>query len=322
MRWLSLNFALGGTRRLAGVNSSTWTASDLPSFRGRTVVVTGANSGLGLATSRELARVGARVVMAVRDIDKGQAAAQSIRGEVEVRHLDLATLGSVHAFADAWSGPLDVLINNAGVMHVPQSATADGFETQFGVDHLGPFALTNLLLPHITDRVVTISSVLHRAGVIDLDDLNWQSRPYDRGAAYSQAKLANLLFGLELQRRLASESSAVRSVNAHPGWASTNLQGRTENAVIDGASRVANKFFGQSPEAGAVPTLFAASQDIPGGSFVGPDGRREMRGNPTLAGRSKEASDVELAKRLWEASEKLTGVTYPQQVVLTGPPSR
>ena len=288
-----------------------WTAADLPSFAGRTVVVTGANSGLGLVTARELARAGAHVVLAVRDVSKGRAAADSMSGDLEVRALDLSSLASVRSFAEAWTQPLDVLVNNAGVMNVPQSATEDGFETQFGVNHLGPFALTNLLLPQITDRVVTVSSLLHRGGAIDFSDLNWRTRKYDRSAAYSQSKLANLLFGLELQRRLTASGSSVRSVMAHPGYARTNLQTRTGNAFEDFTWRIINRLVANPPEKGALPSLFAVAEDIPGGSFVGPDGRRELGGNPTLAGRSRQASDIESAQRLWLASEELTGVRYP-----------
>jgi NAD(P)-dependent dehydrogenase (short-subunit alcohol dehydrogenase family) len=288
-----------------------WAASELPSFAGRTIIVTGANSGLGFATATELARVGARVVLAVRDVARGHEAASRITGDTEVRRLDLADLASVRSFAEAWTGDIDVLINNAGVMHVPKSLTKDGFETQFGVDHLGPFALTNLLLPRVTDRVVTVSSNLHRSGTIDLDDLNWERRRYSAGGAYGQAKLANLLFGLELQRRLTASGSKVRSMNAHPGYAATNLQGKSEKRVQDFAVGLANKVIAQSAEGGALPTLFAASQDIPGGSYVGPSGRGQLSGPPMLAGRSVEASDVGLAQRLWDASEKLTGVTYP-----------
>jgi NAD(P)-dependent dehydrogenase (short-subunit alcohol dehydrogenase family) len=186
-------------------------ATDLPSQAGRTVVVTGSNSGLGLSTARELARAGARVVMAVRDVTRGEQAAATIDGDVVVRHLDLADLESVRAFAGDWTGDLDVLVNNAGIMMVPAGLTADGFELQFGTNHLGHFALTNLLLPHVTDRVVTVASSMHRAGRIDLDDLNWCSRPYSATGAYGQSKLANLLFTLELQRRLTAAGTASPS---------------------------------------------------------------------------------------------------------------
>jgi len=290
---------------------SRWTAADLPSQAGRTVVITGANSGLGLVTARELARAGASVVLAVRDESRGQAAAATVDGDVSVRRLDLADLDSVRAFAEAWTGDLDVLINNAGIMMVPAGVTVDGFESQFGTNHLGHFALTARLLPHLTDRVVTLSSSLHRSGVIDLDDLNWRRRPYSAQAAYSQSKLANLLFTLELQRRLGDAGSRVRALAAHPGWAATNLQGRSGSRLADGAMKLGNLFFAQSAERGALPTLAAATRDLPGGSYLGPDGFQEMRGYPTLVGRTPAAGDPELARRLWEESAHLTGVDFP-----------
>jgi NAD(P)-dependent dehydrogenase (short-subunit alcohol dehydrogenase family) len=288
-----------------------WTTADLPSQAGRTVVVTGANSGLGLATARELAGAGARVVMAVRDVARGEQAAATIDGSTEVRRLDLASLDSVRAFAAGWTGDLDVLINNAGIMMVPAGVTADGFELQFGTNHLGHFALTNLLLPHVTDRVVTVSSGLHRQGSIELEDLNWRRRPYNASKAYGQSKLANLLFTLELQRRLTEAGSRVRALAAHPGYAATNLQGRSGNSVMDSAMKLANLVVAQSDGQGALPTLAAATRDLPGGSYLGPDGFQEMRGYPTLVGRTPEASDPELAKRLWKASAELTGADFP-----------
>ena len=288
-----------------------WTAQDLPRLEGRTVVVTGANSGIGLVAARELARAGARVVLAVRDEARGRAAAASIAGETEVRRLDLADLASVRAFADGWEGELDVLIDNAGVMAVPQRRTADGFEMQIGTNHLGPFALTNLLLPRIRDRVVVVSSGAHRAGKIRLDDLNWERGRYQRWLAYGQSKLANLLFVGELQRRLAAAGSPVRAVAAHPGYAATNLQNRTESRVQDAVMWLGNRVIAQSDEMGALPTLFAATQDIPGDSYVGPDGLGEQRGHPTTVGRSRAARDTETARRLWELSEELTGVRFP-----------
>ena len=288
-----------------------WTAADLPSQQGRVFIVTGANSGIGLPTTRALAEAGAHVVLAVRDVAKGETAAESLSGDYELRRLDLADLSSVRAFADSWQGDIDVLINNAGVMRTPEKRTADGFELQIGTNHLGHFALTNLLLPRITDRVVTVASGAHRGGSISLDDLNWQRRRYRRWPAYQQSKLANLLFTLELQRRLAAVGSPVRALAAHPGYAATNLQFRSESRLEDRAAAIGNRLFAQSDEAGARPTLFAASQDLPGGSYVGPDGLFEQRGYPTLVGRTAAASDVEMAKRLWTLSEELTGVTFP-----------
>jgi NAD(P)-dependent dehydrogenase (short-subunit alcohol dehydrogenase family) len=292
---------------------TSWNVRDIPAQGGRTVVITGGNSGLGRATAAGLAAAGARVVLAVRDAERGRAAADAIRGDVEVRPLDLADLSSVRRFADAWDGPIDVLINNAGVMLQPQGTTVDGFELHFGTNHLGHFALTNLLLPRITDRVVTVSSAAHRMGRIDLADLNWRSRPYKGWAVYGQSKLANLLFTLELERRLEVEGSRVKSHAAHPGFASTNLAGRSGHRVADAAMGVVTKVVAQTDRMGALPTLFAAVEDLPGASFVGPDGFAEQRGHPTLVGRTAAASDVDMAKRLWAASEQLTGVAYPQR---------
>jgi len=291
-----------------------WNSTSIPSQAGRTFVVTGANSGLGQATSSALAAAGARVVMAVRNTERGAAAAAAIVGNTEVRELDLADLASVRRFADEWDGPLDVLVNNAGVMAIPEGRTKDGFEMQFGTNHLGHFALTNQLLPHITDRVVTVSSGLHRRGTIVLEDLNWNSRPYKPWPAYAQSKLANLLFTLELERRLEQDHSAVRAHAAHPGYAATNLQGRSGNPLTDRLSGVGNLLFAQSGEMGALPSLFAATQDLPGASYVGPGGISEMRGYPALVGRTAAASDPDLAKELWSASEKLTTVSYPSLV--------
>ena len=291
--------------------TSSRTAADVPPQAGRTVVVTGANSGLGLATARELARAGARVVLAVRDPSRGEQAAATLVGEVEVRRLDLADLASVRAFAAQWTGDLDVLVNNAGIMMVPPGVTADGFELQFGTNHLGHFALTALLLPHVTDRVVTVASLMHRHGQIDLDDLNWERRPYSPSGAYGQSKLANLLFTLELQNRLSASGSRVRALAAHPGWAATNLQGRTGNRLADRAALLANRVVAQSDVSGALPILAAATRDLPGGSYLGPSGLQELRGTPTLVGRTPAASDPDLAHRLWTASAALTGIDLP-----------
>jgi NAD(P)-dependent dehydrogenase (short-subunit alcohol dehydrogenase family) len=293
------------------VTSTGWTSADLPTQDGRTAIVTGGNSGIGLPTAQAFAEAGARVVLAVRDMAKGEAAAGSIPGACEVRKLDLADLTSVRAFANGCRGEVDVLINNAGVMRTPERRTVDGFELQIGTNHLGHFALTNLLLPQITDRVVTVASGAHRGGRISLDDLNWERRSYNRWAAYQQSKLANLLFTLELQRRLTAAGSRVRALAAHPGYTATNLQFHSERGLEDRLSAIGNRLFAQSDEAGARPTLFAASQDLPGASYVGPDGLGEYRGYPRLVGRTAAASDVEMAKRLWTLSENLTGVEFP-----------
>jgi NAD(P)-dependent dehydrogenase (short-subunit alcohol dehydrogenase family) len=293
------------------MSSSKWTAADLPALDGRTFVVTGANSGIGLVAARELARAGARVVLAVRSVAKGEEAAKTISGDTEVRALDLADLASVRAFADAWDGGLDVLVNNAGVMAVPEQRTADGFEMQIGTNHLGHFALTNLLLPHITGRVVTVSSTAHRMGKINLDDLNWERRSYSRWPAYGQSKLANLLFTLELDRRLGEAGSDVRATAAHPGYAATNLQQHTGSRIQNGFMWLSNKLVAQSDEMGALPTLYAATEDVPSGSYAGPGGFQQQRGHPKLVGRTDAAKDTETARRLWDLSEELTGARFP-----------
>jgi NAD(P)-dependent dehydrogenase (short-subunit alcohol dehydrogenase family) len=294
------------------MSTASWTAKDLPTLDGRTFVITGANSGIGLAAARELAGAGARVVMAVRDTSKGEAAAKGISGHVEVKQLDLADLGSVRAFAEAWDGDIDVLIDNAGVMATPERRTKDGFELQIGTNHLGHFALTNLLLPKVRDRVVIVSSGAHRTGKIDLDDLNWERRDYQRWRAYGQSKLANLQFMLELQRRLAEAGSDVRAVAAHPGYANTNLQSHTGSRLQNAVMWVSNRVIAQSDEMGALPTLYAATQDLAGGSYVGPDGFQEGRGHPKLVGMSSAASDGETGRKLWTLSEELTGVKFPE----------
>jgi NAD(P)-dependent dehydrogenase (short-subunit alcohol dehydrogenase family) len=283
---------------------ATWTAADLPGMAGRTVVVTGASGGLGLITARELARVGARVVLAVRSPGKGAEAAAGISGHAEVRQLDLSSLASVRAFAESWTGDLDILINNAGIMQVPYRRTEDGFELQTATNYLGPFALTNLLLPHITGRVVTLSSQLHRLGHARLDDLSWDTRRYSALGAYCDSKLADLLFAFELQRRLAAAGSSVLSVAAHPGIATTNLA-----AHAGGLTALINRlrFLQNDAEHGALPTLYAASQDVPGGSYVGPDGIAGIRGYPRIGRPSRAARDAGTARRLWEVSAQLTG---------------
>jgi NAD(P)-dependent dehydrogenase (short-subunit alcohol dehydrogenase family) len=293
------------------MSTRKWTSEDLPDLAGRTAIVTGANSGIGRVAARELARAGAHVVLAVRDTAKGERAAADMPGSTEVRELDLADLASVRAFAEAWDRDLDVLVNNAGVMALPEQRTRDGFEMQIGTNHLGHFALTNLLLPHVADRVVTVASGAHRTGKIDLDDLNWERRDYQRWRAYGQSKLANLLFTLELQRRLTEAGSPVRAVAAHPGWAATQLQHRTENRLQDVLMRIGNRLIATSDEQGAWPTLYAAVEDVPGGAYVGPDGFQEARGHPVLVGRSAAASDGATARGLWELSERLTGTRFP-----------
>ena len=286
---------------------TSWTAADLPSFAGRTVVVTGANSGLGEVTARELARVGAQVILAVRNTGKGEAAAREMTGDVEVRQLDLQDLASVRRFADGVDS-VDVLVNNAGIMAVPHAVTADGFESQIGTNHLGHFALTNLLLPKVTERVVTVSSLMHWMGYISLHDLNWTSRPYSAWLAYGQSKLANLLFTSELQRRLAAAQSPLRAVAAHPGYSHTNLQGQSGHKVGDALMAFGNHL-ATDADFGARQTLYAASQDVPGNTFVGP--RFGIWGRTKPVGRNRLAKRAATAAALWELSEQLTSTRFP-----------
>lgn len=286
---------------------ASWTAADLPSFAGRSVIVTGANSGLGAVTARELARVGAQVILAVRNTGKGEAAAGDMTGDVEVRRLDLQDLHSVRQFPDGIDG-VDVLINNAGVMAVPHAVTTDGFESQIGTNHLGHFALTNLLLPKLTDRVITVSSFAHWAGYISLKDLNWTSRPYSAWLAYGQSKLANLLFTSELQRRLEAVGSPLRALAAHPGYSHTNLQGHSGRRLADALMSFGNRL-ATDADFGARQTLYAASQDLPGDTFVGP--RFAMIGRTQPVRRSPLAKRTATASELWDLSERLTDTKFP-----------
>jgi NAD(P)-dependent dehydrogenase (short-subunit alcohol dehydrogenase family) len=285
----------------------TTSSPDLSDLTGRTAIITGANSGIGRAAAKALAGAGAHVVLAVRDPAKGEAAAASIPGSTEVRALDLASLDSIRAFASRWTSDVSLLINNAGVMAPPLSRTAEGFELQFGTNHLGHFALTNLLLPKITDRVVTVSSGMHLIGYISLKDLNWKSRPYFAWPAYGQSKLANLLFTSELQRKLVGAGSAVKAHAAHPGYSATNLQGKSgsglQNRGMDALNRLAT-----DADFGARQTLYAVSQDLPGDSFVGP--RYGFTGPTAPAPRSPLARDKKKAAGLWELSEQLTGTKF------------
>ena len=298
-----------------------WKAGDVPDQTGRRFVVTGANSGIGLEATKVLEREGAEVVMACRSAERGEKAAEEIRrrdgdGEVRVEELDLASLDSVRGFAERFDDGIDVLVNNAGLMAIPRSETEDGFEKQFGVNHLGHFALTGLVLDRIADdgRVVTVSSGMHERGKIDFEDLHGEGS-YDKWDAYAQSKLANLLFAYELDRRLRAAGSDVKSIGVHPGYADTNLQKRGPEMAGSKLRKVmmvtANKIFAQSAEAGALPTLYAAtSPDAESGEYYGPGGLMNMRGTPERQNSSKASYDEEAARRLWGVSEELTGVEY------------
>ncbi|WP_406126923.1 oxidoreductase [Streptomyces canus] len=302
---------------------SGWNEKAIPDQSGRVAVVTGANSGIGYVTARELARRGARVLLACRSEARGAGAGERLvaevpGAEVQFARLDLGDLPSVREFAAAYPyDRLDLLINNAGVMALPYGTTADGFETQFGTNHLGHFALTGLLLPTLLEtpaaRVVTVSSTAHALANIDIDDLNSERR-YRRWAAYARSKTANLLFVHELARRLAAHGSDVVAAAAHPGYAATNLQ--TTGPKMAGRKaaerfmRVGNRFFAQSADAGALPTLYAATApDVPPDSFTGPS-LAGWRGSPAPSWRATWTRDDRASARLWAASEELTGVAY------------
>ena len=304
---------------------SPWTAEDIPALDGRTAVVTGATSGIGLITARELARAGATVLLACRNAEKAGVVAAQIRlaaagAQVETIPLDLTSLASVERCADglhARLGHLDLLVNNAGVMAPPLRRTQDGFELQFGTNHLGHFALTgqvlDLLLAAPAPRVTTVASSAHRIGRMRWDDLNWE-RSYSKWPAYGQSKLANLLFTFELQRRAHHAGSNLLATAAHPGYAATHLQAAgPEMAGSDlmvRAMSIANGILAQSDEMGALPTLYAATMDVAPGAYVGPDGPLEGRGHPKLVGTSGAARDAAAQRRLWEASEELTGIHF------------
>ena len=298
-----------------------WTAADIPDQTGRVAIVTGANSGIGLVTARELARKGAEVVLACRNAEKASTALSAIKAaaplaRVDVEALDLSSLASVRAFAErfAESGrALDRLINNAGVMAAPRRLTEDGFETQIGTNHLGHFALTGLLIEHMRNRegarVVTVSSGVHHRGRIAFDDLHGE-RKYGRWIAYAQSKLANLLFAFELDRRLRAASSPLVSVAAHPGYSATNLQFAEMSKFESAYMSVGNALFAQSADMGALPTLYAATAPgVEGGQYIGPGGMFEMRGHPRRVSAAAAAHDEAVARELWSISERLTGVS-------------
>ncbi len=300
--------------------SEKWTAEEIPDQSGKLAIVTGANSGLGLVASRELARHGAEVVMACRSTEKGEAAAREIAGEAgvaapSVHALDLSDLESVRSFAAAFAGrPVDLLLNNAGIMMTPQRKTADGFELQFGTNHLGHFALTGLLFDSIqkagAPRIVTVSSNEHKGGEIEFGDLMLEEG-YAPRRAYQRSKLANAIFGIELDRRLRASGSRAISVLAHPGYSGTNLQSTGPTGVMKAIMKITNRVIAQAPERGALPELYAATAPgVEGGDYFGPDGIQEMRGHPTRTETIPEAHDAETGRRLWEVSEELTGVSY------------
>lgn len=303
--------------------SPKWTAADVPDQTGRVAVVTGANAGLGLETAAVLAERGARVVVAVRDLGKGETAVGEItrrtpNADVALQQLDLSSLASVRTAADELRAAyprIDLLINNAGVMYPPKQTTADGFELQFGTNHLGHFALTGLLLDHLLQvegsRVVTVASIAHniQAG-IHFDDLQWE-RSYNRVAAYGQSKLANLMFTYELQRRLAATQTPTVAVAAHPGISNTELMRHIPGSGLPGFSALAG-LVTNSPAVGSLATLRAATDPaVRGGQYYGPSGFRELVGHPVLVQSNRQSHDTDVQQRLWSVSEELTGVKFP-----------
>jgi NAD(P)-dependent dehydrogenase (short-subunit alcohol dehydrogenase family) len=307
--------------------SDKWNTADIPDQSGRTALVTGANSGLGLQTAKALAEAGATVLLGCRNAERAAAAEREIHAvapdaTVEVVELDLSDLASVERAAGEVAGrpePLDLLINNAGVMAPPRRETKDGFELQFGTNHLGHFALTGRLIESLLSapapRVVNVSSIAHRAGKMDFDDLNWENG-YSRWPAYGRSKLANLLFTQELARRAEAAGTNLIAAASHPGYASTNLQTNGPGmgalgVIAKPIMRVSNVFLGQSDAKGALPSLYAATApDVEGDDYFGPDGIGEQRGHPKKVGRNARASDPVVAEQLWKVSEQLTGVGF------------
>lgn len=304
-----------------------WLADHVESQVGRVFVVTGANSGLGLETARALGALGATVIMTARDMAKGEQAVEELLADqpdarLELRQLDLADLDSVREFAEEVEHA-DVLVNNAGVMMPPHSRTVQGYELQFGVNHLAHFALTlllfNVLLQSDDPRVVTVSSGLHKRGRIHFEDLHGE-QGYGRTKYYAQSKLANVVFGLELHKRLRANGIPMRSILAHPGYAATNLQVSGPKGLGKVALKFGNRFLAQDAAMGALPQIYAATgADVEGGQFIGPDGRNESKGYPTVVEPLDEARDRELARRLWDISQELTGVHI--DLAPKGPPA-
>jgi len=299
------------------VSEKKWDSSNISDQKGRVVIVTGSSSGIGFEAARVLAEKNAKVIVAVRNLEKGNTAADKIRdqypnADLKVMELDLADLNSVRRFAAEFKenyDRLDLLINNAGVMMPPYTKTTDGFELQFGTNHMGHFALTGLLLDLVIatkdSRIVNISSSAHHFGDIDLEDLNWEKRKYKKARAYGDSKIANIYFTYELQKRLEQAGQNTLVTAAHPGWTATELQRHA------GLLSFLNNFFSQGIDMGALPTLYAAlGEDVKGSDYYGPSGWREMKGYPKKVASNERSHDQEIANKLWDISEELTGVKY------------
>ncbi|MCT7660768.1 SDR family NAD(P)-dependent oxidoreductase [Mycobacterium deserti] len=291
-----------------------WSPTRLGNLSGTRIVVTGATNGVGLATAGALARAGAHVVLAVRNPELGAQRATEIGGDTSIVKLDLADLSSVRAFPDLLEGDIDVLINNAGVVAQKRQDTADGFEMTLATNFLGPFALTNLLFERVRSRIIIVGSDAHKMGTLAIDDPHLRSHRWSSFPAYARSKLATMLWGLELDRRLREADSPVSSYLTHPGWVASNLTNVADTRLMSAFHKAAQAVAGalaNDTDAGAAPTLYCMTEPIPPGSYVGIDSRLGLKGGPTLSGRSAVASDYALARQLWEFAEKETGTTLP-----------
>lgn len=299
------------------MKTENWNTEKIPELNGKVIIVTGSTSGIGKEAARVIAGKNAKLIMAVRDMEKGKAAAEEIRkafsgADVEVRKLDLASIESIKSFAESFSSDfdrLDILINNAGIMMPPYSKTADGFEIQMGTNHIGHFALSGLLMPVLKhtegSKIVVLSSGLHARGEIDFNDMNWENRKYNTQQAYADSKIANLYFAYELARRLEVSGNNPKVTAAHPGWTATELQRHSK------AMNFMNKIFAQKVEMGVLPTLRAAFDiNAKPGDYFGPNGKMHLKGFPEIQKSNDLSYDKEIAKRLWKMSEELTGITF------------
>ena len=294
--------------------TAQWTPARLGDLSGKRIIVTGATNGVGLGTARALTRAGAHVIMAVRNTDLGAQRAKEIGGSTSVAKVDLADLSSVQAFADALDGDVDILINNAGMLTQTREETVDGFEKTIGTNLLGPFALTNLMFGRVRSQIINVGSQTHRGGTLRLDDMHLRSNKWTMMGAYSRSKLAVMLWGLELDRRLRAANSPVVTQLTHPGWVASNLSHISDRpfmSAVDGVVRRVANVFGNDIDAGAATTLYCISEPIPPGSYVGIDGRWGLKGGPVMIGRSTVACDYEAAARVFQFAEKETGTALP-----------
>ena len=294
--------------------TAKWTPARLGDLTGKRIIVTGATNGVGLGTARALTRAGAHVIMAVRNTELGEQRAKEIGGSTSIAEIDLADLSSVRAFADALDGDVDILINNAGGLTQQREETVDGFERQLGQNMLGPFALTNLVFTRVRSQIINVGSQAHRGGTLRLDDMHLRASKWTSMGAYTRSKLAVMLWGLELDRRLRQAKSPVVTQLTHPGWVSSNLSSVSDSLVMSAADKLAKRLadvFGNDIDAGAATSLYCISEPLPPGAYVGIDGRWGLKGGPVMIGRSAVACDYEAAAKVFEFAEKETGTTLP-----------